>query len=76
MAKQHTQKSTRELCAPLASHDGSGVHVGRVWIERIGAYDGVSLGNVYVRVFSEGKFITMGRFSHTMGAILHEANRG
>lgn len=76
MAKLHTQKSTRDKCAPLASYEGPGIHVGRVWIERIGPYDGVSLGNVYVRVFSEGQFITMGRFNHAMGAILHEANRG
>lgn len=73
----HTHESLRKDCAALTRHDGkSGLQIGRVWIERAYPVSAVSLGNVVVRVFSDGAFLTIGRFNQVAKAILHEANRG
>lgn len=73
----HTHASIRKDCMTLTRPDGnSGININRVWVERIGPVPTVSLGNVYVRVFSDGVFIRMGRFNELAKTILHEANRG
>lgn len=74
--KKHTQKSVRNACVDLAGTATTVITIGRVRIERAHVRTPfVSLGNVLVAVWSDGKHITSGRFNQVIGAILHEANR-